>query len=235
MNEIRTELHKISGYIPDLWIGGSDIHHNDTFYWQNGIAVRPYANWGTHQQQPNDPHYHDQDCIILHRTDNYTWYDEPCYRVYGFICEHPLPAVHTGTPHSQPCESHPGFQLLEHNLGCVEYVRIPIDLDTARNYCRIFDSHLVTIESEAKQRAIFRFMTSHNASATSWIGLVSTKPGTHSRHDWRWEAGVPYSYSNWDHIDPDADGNCIIIYTNGQWRDRACTEHHSFMCEKNQS
>ncbi|KAK3586605.1 hypothetical protein CHS0354_029483 [Potamilus streckersoni] len=93
MREIWTELNKISGHLQDLWIGGSDVHHTDTFYWQNGVEVgHPYTNWGTHQQQPDE---HDHDCIILHRLDNYTWYDEPCYRHYGFICEHPMQVIHT--------------------------------------------------------------------------------------------------------------------------------------------
>ncbi|KAK3586607.1 hypothetical protein CHS0354_029487 [Potamilus streckersoni] len=235
MSEIWAELNKTSGYLPDLWIGGSDINHNDTFYWQTGSEVYTYTNWGKILQQPNDPHYHDQDCIILHRSDNYTWYDEPCYRDYGFICEHPLQAIPTSTPHSPPCESHPGYQLLEHNLGCVEYVRVPTDKITAHNYCIMFGSHLVDIGSEDKQHAIFKFMQAHNESASSWIGLVSIITGTHNKQDWRWEAGFPYSYKNWEHGYPNTDGDCAIIFKNGRWRDAACNEHYSFLCEKNHS
>ncbi|KAL3885180.1 hypothetical protein ACJMK2_025274 [Sinanodonta woodiana] len=214
--------------IQDLWIGGSDVNHTDTFYWQNGVEVRSYTNWGKIEQQPNDPHYHDQDCIILHRTDNYTWYDEPCYRVYGFICEHPLQDVHTSTHQTTSCESQDGFHQLEHNLGCVMYVQIAMDWQSASNYCTKHHSHLVTINSQKKQDVIHRFVISHGANDTPWIGLYLP----HNQRHWQWESGLHDTYNNWGATQPEGPGTCVIMGTNGHWRNKICSSNHPFICQK---
>ncbi|KAL3885181.1 hypothetical protein ACJMK2_025275 [Sinanodonta woodiana] len=217
MNEIWSQLQTFSkNNVQDLWIGGSDIHHNDTFYWQNGVEVRPYTNWGTHQQQ----------------TDNYTWYDEPCYRVYGFICEHPLQDVHTSTHQTTSCESQDGFHQLEHNLGCVMYVQTAMDWQSASNYCTKHHSHLVTINSQKKQDAIHRFATSHGTNDFPWIGFVTTVTSPHDIHHWRWESGIPYTYNNWAVKQPEGPGTCVVMATNGHWRNNICSSNHPLICQK---
>ncbi|KAK3586604.1 hypothetical protein CHS0354_029482 [Potamilus streckersoni] len=232
MSEIWTELQKSSGYVPDLWIGGRDVSQTDTFYWLTGNKVYPYSNWGKIPQQPEDPKYHDQDCIILHKSDNYTWYDEPCYRHYGFICEHPNVSIHSRTQKTTSCGSDERFIQLEHNPGCVLYVPTPMDWNSASTYCRGLDSHLVHIESEQKQQDIYRFMQTHKETSERWTGLVSTTPKPRNTNDWQWNSGLPYTYMNWGTMRPQGLGNCVLMMKDGSWYDRDCSTPHRFICEK---
>jgi hypothetical protein len=49
---------------------------------------------------------------------------------------------------------------------------------------------------------------------------------------WRWSAGHPWSYSNWDAGQPQGSSNenCAVVMDNGKWHDQPCSTGFAALC-----
>ncbi|XP_070592011.1 low affinity immunoglobulin epsilon Fc receptor-like [Erythrolamprus reginae] len=67
-----------------LWIGLSDMNHENKFVWVDSSSVS-YTSWAP--REPNNSG-HGEDCVVMSSQANGRWEDRPCGKsVDGWICE----------------------------------------------------------------------------------------------------------------------------------------------------
>ena len=91
----------------------------------------------------------------------------------------------------------------------------------AKAYCESLGGHLVTITSGMEQAFVQDLIVSKGTKGYYWTGGVRNSAG-----DFIWITGEEFSYSNWEHGQPDNAGNSENIATiyryqgrNGMWND----------------
>jgi len=93
-----------------------------------------------------------------------------------------------------------------------KYVSTPMTWNAARDWCEAQGGHLVTINSEAEQNTIFRWLSDQIHFGAIWMGLI--------RPFERWITGEKVTYTNWGRNEPDN-------YSDGQDCTTLCGEFSS--------
>ncbi|XP_059486918.1 C-type lectin 37Da-like [Neocloeon triangulifer] len=76
---------KRSGMNSYVWISGTDLGIEDTFYWATtGALIGPFTNYGPRLKPDN---YFNVEHCLHHFWDNLYWNDYACYARKRFICE----------------------------------------------------------------------------------------------------------------------------------------------------
>ncbi|XP_013383083.1 uncharacterized protein LOC106153631 [Lingula anatina] len=115
-----------------VWIGGSDVINEGSWMWTSGQAVT-YFNWAQGQPETLWPRYHNEDCMVMRRADEWKWSDFPCagrYSSFSFICQYectPCEHVNTSTDavtreNSSPEQTTHRPKLLETTDGGCSYL-----------------------------------------------------------------------------------------------------------------
>lgn len=65
------------------------------------------------------------------------------------------------------------------------------------------------------------------SGSTVWIGVSTVD----SADVWTTVSGTPATYLPWDVGEPDGDGECVVMETDGEFLDRSCAEGLYFVCE----
>lgn len=100
--------------------------------------------------------------------------------------------------------------------------------EDAQEMCRQAGGQLASPRSASENAAIQQLITAHNKAAF----LSMTDVGTEGK--FTYPSGEPLVYSNWAPGEPNNNGgaeNCVEIFTNGQWNDKACGEQRLVICE----
>lgn len=100
--------------------------------------------------------------------------------------------------------------------------------EDAQEICRQAGGQLASPRSDTENVAIQQLITAHNKAAF----LSMTDVGTEGK--FTYPSGEPLVYSNWAPGEPNNNGgaeNCVEIFTNGQWNDKACGEQRLVICE----
>ncbi|XP_031217975.1 pulmonary surfactant-associated protein D [Mastomys coucha] len=100
--------------------------------------------------------------------------------------------------------------------------------EEAQEMCRQAGGQLASPRSATENAAIQQLITAHNKAAF----LSMTDVGTEGK--FTYPTGEPLVYSNWAPGEPNNNGgaeNCVEIFTNGQWNDKACGEQRLVICE----
>ncbi len=85
---------------------------------------------------------------------------------------------------------------------------MPMSWSDARAFCLSLGGDLASIGTPAEQQAIAG-LAAKSTKAYSWLGAkYETDPGT-----WTWCDGNPFSYTNWDDGQPDAQNGKYFMYT----------------------
>ncbi|XP_010291040.1 PREDICTED: layilin [Phaethon lepturus] len=124
-----------------------------------------------------------------------------------------------------------------------------ISYEEARLACRADGGHLVSIETEAEQRLIEKFIESLLASdGDFWIGLRRKKEeednSTECQNFYFWSDGSSSKYRNW-YVDEPSCGSeiCVVMYHQPsappgvggpymfQWNDDRCNMKNNFICK----
>ncbi len=113
---------------------------------------------------------------------------------------------------------------------------------SARQLCITEGGAPVSITSAAEQSFVFGLLTqAAPSSQAAWIGLRRVGPG---KHDFAWESGEPFSYSDWAPGEPsNSDGgeDCGVIWgpalaakgLPGRWNDAPCSYgRDTIICER---
>ncbi|XP_057592592.1 pulmonary surfactant-associated protein D [Hippopotamus amphibius kiboko] len=98
----------------------------------------------------------------------------------------------------------------------------------AQKICTQAGGQLASPRSAAENEALSQLVAAQNKAA--FLGMTDIKKeGTFT-----YPSGEPLVYSNWAPGEPNNDGgkeNCVEIYTNGKWNDKACGEQRLVICE----
>ncbi|XP_061333992.1 layilin isoform X2 [Pezoporus flaviventris] len=123
-----------------------------------------------------------------------------------------------------------------------------ISYEEAQHACRTDGGHLVSIETEAEQRLIERFIDSLLASdGDFWIGLRRKKEvdnSTDCQNLYFWSDGSSSNFRNW-YVDEPSCGSeiCVVMYYQPsappgvggpymfQWNDDRCNMKNNFICK----
>uniref|UniRef100_A0A8C6W1R9 Pulmonary surfactant-associated protein D n=1 Tax=Nannospalax galili TaxID=1026970 RepID=A0A8C6W1R9_NANGA len=98
----------------------------------------------------------------------------------------------------------------------------------AQEVCKQAGGQLATPRSAAENIALQQLVTIHNKAAFLSMTDVNTEG------KFTYPTGEPLAYSNWAPGEPNNNGgaeNCVEIFTNGQWNDKACGEQRLVICE----
>ncbi|XP_022310989.2 alpha-N-acetylgalactosamine-specific lectin-like [Crassostrea virginica] len=71
-------------YCCEYWIGGNDLSLEGTFTWTSDNSTLGFINWYPPSEPDNNS---DQDCLSICRDGH--WADNPCERVWPYICKAP--------------------------------------------------------------------------------------------------------------------------------------------------
>eukprot|EP00057_Strongylocentrotus_purpuratus_P017627 XP_011672101.1 PREDICTED: brevican core protein-like [Strongylocentrotus purpuratus] len=94
---------------------------------------------------------------------------------------------------------------------------------SAVSACSQYGSHLVFIESQEEQDFV------GGAGKNRWIGLTGS-----SLSDARWLDGSSLTYTNFDNLSFDNNGNCfrfVYLYPY-RWHVKECSRQFTYICEK---
>jgi hypothetical protein len=98
----------------------------------------------------------------------------------------------------------------------------------AKALCAVAGAHLVTITSSAEQGLIATF-----GKDDRWIGLESSDPLTGARSSYKWITGEAMTVDHWEPVNPNDHAACVVAESaDSLWADRACTEVHMTLCER---
>ncbi|XP_043840148.1 pulmonary surfactant-associated protein A-like [Dromiciops gliroides] len=101
------------------------------------------------------------------------------------------------------------------------------DFLTINITCQKIGGTIATPRNEEENAAILQIVVKHNTYA--FLGLMEgSTPGNFYYLD-----GSPVKYTNWYAGTPDGQGseNCVEMYTDGTWNDRACSKSRLAVCE----
>ncbi len=153
----------------------------------------------------------------------------------GGICGD-CPALHkcddTGTVCSYSCAICPvvdGCSLAPYNGHVYYFCASGKKWDKARDKCKEFQAHLVTLGS-AEENA---FVAAQAAGGSYWIGYYQEW----YTWSWRWVTDESKSFENWAQDQPDNGGfwppdeDCTEIWGGGTWNDQECGADRAFICE----
>jgi hypothetical protein len=109
----------------------------------------------------------------------------------------------------------------------------PLTFEFANARCQRLDAkdHVVTISSAAENT----FVASSLAMGEErWIGLWAVTHGHAPPRvvDFFWKDTTPDTFRAWAPGFPTGSGRCVIMRSDGLWENRACTETHAVVCER---
>ncbi|XP_008054777.1 pulmonary surfactant-associated protein D [Carlito syrichta] len=100
--------------------------------------------------------------------------------------------------------------------------------EDAQQVCTQAGGQLASPRSAAENAALQQLATDQNKAA--FLSMTDTK----TEGKFTYPTGEPLVYSNWAPGEPNNDGgaeNCVEIFTNGKWNDKACGEQRLVICE----
>ncbi|XP_064229764.1 pulmonary surfactant-associated protein D [Aotus nancymaae] len=98
----------------------------------------------------------------------------------------------------------------------------------AQLVCTQFGGQLASPRSAAENAALQQLVIAQNEAA--FLSVTDSK----TEGKFTYPTGEPLVYSNWAPGEPNNDGgseDCVEIFTNGKWNDRACGEKRLVVCE----
>ncbi|XP_053305852.1 pulmonary surfactant-associated protein A-like [Spea bombifrons] len=102
-----------------------------------------------------------------------------------------------------------------------------VDFEVSKNTCKAAGGKLATPTNDAENKAILSIVKEHNRYA--YLGIrEGAIPGVLQNLD-----GLPVTYTRWRKNEPNGKGkeNCVEMYTDGTWNDKACNQNRLTICE----
>jgi len=97
--------------------------------------------------------------------------------------------------------------------------------------CSASGAHLMSIHSEYE----LKFAQSLSGHVNTWIGGALLPEWNGQPGGWGWVDGTGFGFSNWADGEPSGPEDieqCLEMWTNAQWNDRACDKQNPFICQK---
>ena len=94
--------------------------------------------------------------------------------------------------------------------------------DAARADCISKGGNLTSITSANENSLVLK-----TSKEDAWIGLNDRDV----ENTFVWIDGTNNTYTNWENDEPDSNRNCIIIKSDGTWKDKDCGESYPYVCK----
>ncbi|XP_046328859.1 perlucin-like protein [Haliotis rufescens] len=85
-------MRELNGKVDDkIWIGASDVRHENVWVWENSRQNVTIFDWGG--KEPNQGSSStQQDCVMMYGKYDFKWADDICTSHFQYLCERPLSA-----------------------------------------------------------------------------------------------------------------------------------------------
>ncbi|KAJ8030095.1 Macrophage mannose receptor 1 [Holothuria leucospilota] len=221
-----------------VWIGLTDISHQDFFEWSDGSKVT-YTNWNA-----GDPSNfaRKEDCTFVFTSSGTDpngqvyrmgrWGDYDCSgEDFGYICKKDKEVVPV-TDVPPPQYNCPEGWLWTSNY-CYFVTSTTMSWEDGQETCLKEDCNLATIGSYSELAQLQDRLS--NMNGLFWIGLNDKERVGF----YQWVDGSPVTFTNWDYNQPDnADGRCVGMAVGpedyGEWDDQTCDSRYQAICQKKQ-
>ncbi|XP_040293383.1 pulmonary surfactant-associated protein A-like [Bufo bufo] len=102
-----------------------------------------------------------------------------------------------------------------------------VDFKTSKAICENVGGSIATPMNEAENSAILTILKQYNRYA--YLGIIEGA----TSGDFHYLDGHHVNYTNWRRSEPGGNGkeNCIEMYTDGTWNDKACNQYRLCVCE----
>ncbi|KAM4702871.1 pulmonary surfactant-associated protein A-like [Rhinophrynus dorsalis] len=101
------------------------------------------------------------------------------------------------------------------------------DFESSKSTCKDVGGSIATPTNEEENKAVLNIVKEYNRYA--YLGIKEdVVPGL-----FQYLNGIPAYYTNWYKNEPSGKGkeNCVEMYTDGQWNDKACNQNRLIICE----
>nr|XP_020506487.1 macrophage mannose receptor 1-like [Labrus bergylta] len=210
----------------DVWTGLNDLVVPGMFTWSDEHMVT-FTYWA-----PGEPNNHDgfsEDCVeMLYQSGR--WNDVSCSELNTYICK--MPKAHYPVPSVKPTVYGCPQGWDAYGYACYWMEETGRSWSDAKDFCKAQDGFLLHI-GDIYEQAHFTVALA-GKTGMWWIGLRAGGQG--EGVDYKWDNGLPLTFTHWDREQPDdGDGTCVAMTTGavgGFWDDKQCLEKYSFICEK---
>ncbi|XP_035665050.1 C-type mannose receptor 2-like [Branchiostoma floridae] len=210
-NATNTFIHELGGTSGPRWIGLTDANSEGQWVFADGqtLASAGYNNWRS--GEPNNAG--NEDCVEVIDT-GHDWYDVPCERPMGFVCQLACPA---------------GY--VRFNTGCYKDFAEQKTYDEARQTCAE-DWGLLAMPKDSATNTFINELG--GTTDVRWIGLTDRN----DEGQWVFEDGQTLAstgYNNWNPGEPNDEGgdeDCVIVVGTAHiWNDIQCSDTRGFICQ----
>jgi len=202
------------------WVGGSDSEKENKWEWVTGEDCS-YINWA--KGEPNNSGDHMQ-----YYTTRGCWDDTDGKEEKAFLCEwekKPLP--YEATCIKSDNKHLDGAMLYEGHL--YKLFTEKKYWSDAKDYCSQIGGHLATINNEAEDKQMFRYV-----NMFGYTRVLLGASDTEQDGVWEWVTDEPFDFTNFNLGEPNNSGgneHYLEYYTStGGWND-CIKEKKAFLCE----
>ncbi|XP_072397493.1 macrophage mannose receptor 1-like isoform X2 [Diabrotica undecimpunctata] len=221
----------------NFWTSGTNLVDKVSWMWMSSAQPITYANWNI--GQPTASAYR---CLLgqLIKGKDFLWMNIDCNGLYNFICESIEPAASSQTAGSEnwanvfadPAVS-PNFPLFHYNKKSYYVNTQPLSFLDADRFCRMINMELVSVESDAENTSLYRWLRNINMGLRFWSGGTNLINGI----DWIWfPSGKKVTFTKWGNAQPDnINSRCIQFVVNKdlgmKWSSLGCEVVQPFICQ----
>ncbi|XP_050514759.1 macrophage mannose receptor 1-like [Diabrotica virgifera virgifera] len=221
----------------NFWTSGSNLVDKVSWMWMSNAQPITYSNWNA--GQPTASAYR---CLLgqMYKGKSLLWINVDCNALYNFVCESIEPAASSQSVSSgnwanlfaDPSVS-PNFPLFNYNKISYYANSQPLSFLDADRFCRMINMELVSIESDAENTWLYRWLRNINIGTSFWSGGTNMINGV----DWIWfPSGRKVIYTKWQKGQPDnINERCIqLIVTRDlgmEWNNLVCSAALPFICQ----
>ncbi|XP_050514837.1 macrophage mannose receptor 1-like [Diabrotica virgifera virgifera] len=221
----------------NFWTSGTNLVDKVSWMWMSNAQPITYSNWNV--GQPTASAYR---CLLgqMIRGKDFLWMNVDCNGLYNFVCESIEPAASSKTGGSEnwaklfadPSVS-PNFPLFNYNKKSYYVNTQAMSFLDANRFCRMINMELVSIESDAENTWVYRWLRNINLGTTYWSGGTNLING----FDWIWfSSGRKVVFTKWMKGQPATiNQRCIQLIVNKglgmEWVSLGCEVLLPFVCQ----
>ena len=116
------------------------------------------------------------------------------------------------------------------NDNCYKFYNEPLVFNRAARLCKDTHSNITSVLSREENIFLHNltgYVTGQPGNIRIWLGLERLI----SSGKLHWTDNNVLLYQNFELGEPDADGACVEMSEEGQWRDTSCDEPLRFVCK----
>ncbi|XP_042353789.1 macrophage mannose receptor 1-like isoform X2 [Plectropomus leopardus] len=225
------EQRELSRRYGPTWIGLSAPDPVTGYVWSDGSPLQ-FLHW---ENGEPDNKNNLESCVVFdsgRQSASGSWKDLHCEKYKQWVCQIPAGV----SPKQPPTPVAPDYNKtsdgwIEWSGSQYYYNRDVMVMEEARRFCQMKHGDLVTINSEAENVFLWKWISKTYGERSLWIGLDVDLDGTYS-----WMDGSPVVFERWDENQPNFlrnDENCAFMNGfMGFWHVQNCGYEICSICKR---